>query len=1003
MIAFWMLNDASTIHDKIAYMRACRSGGIEALAMHCRSGNLIPYASSEWFEMTHTLVGEGKRLGIDMWLYDEDPFPSGGAGGLLMAKRKDLRAEYLACHQLPKSLKPGQLWFISRSRVIWAGLVPVSEPIPSRDLTDTVGSVRADWFMTKWNSQHYYQDTPVFPCPRGDTVYPQFTMRVPLIPTGYKLIALTAELAGTNDCWGSLPDLLNSETFNIFKELTLDKYERYVGSYYGKTIPGIFTDEAKPHGVMPITKDIFENFNAKYGYDLRSRLYQLFGNPMGDEYAKTRLDYRQWVLDRFLNVFVRPYREYCDKHNLHLVGHFSPEDDPIHEVICLGSVMPVMKLMSCAGTDIIVPYTGNSRAPALNLGSLRAASVKSQNRQPCAISESLALSGWQVTSEQCRQIFAWQKTLGIDRFFTHGFFMSNEGVQNYEAPPDFGPYSSIFKGMCVINDWLKEIDALMDGATERADIAVVNSIASFGVWAPDMSCSHLRQLRKSVWLILLSCLRAHVGVHLVDEPDLSLAHVRSGASREGSPAGFLDVGARSYSTLIVPRVDFMCEASFCMLQSAVESGVSVFWFGGGPKRLLDPDRRFIVTPIIRGVVLKETNPGDAWCRCNLPNQASIKGRNKEDCYVRRFTSRDGFEYLLAANVSDKELALQLDNDTESGLSWMPKKIDGDAITVEGGVVWTVPPRGAGLFILEKARAMNSQAVLPEPRALNLDARTFERAKTNILRLTRTLVRRKGEPAFIVDYPRPYWRLFEDYSTSERVSSFAGDVPVKSDVSDGDLRYLFTVVSSGKFGIPQLVLDPRCARGRFCVFLNGKPLGPVRVFPLDRKGAQMIPLRGLRLGANRIELRFHIESAMEGLLSQLYVEGDFDADVSKSNPVIFSPRRWVSKSGWQASGMPHYMGEGLYRWCERFSTEDIARSWMLVLDKIVDSAELFVNGETLGSRAWAPWSWKLPSLKRGDNIFELLVSGNAGNKHELVWPNQAQGWIGGGCLTSESSC
>ena len=91
LMPFWMLCDASTVEEKKAFMRLCRAGGIKALTMHPRAGNLVPFASTEWFGMIRELVAEAVRLDMKLWLYDEDPYPSGAAGGLVMAERPDLR------------------------------------------------------------------------------------------------------------------------------------------------------------------------------------------------------------------------------------------------------------------------------------------------------------------------------------------------------------------------------------------------------------------------------------------------------------------------------------------------------------------------------------------------------------------------------------------------------------------------------------------------------------------------------------------------------------------------------------------------------------------------------------------------------------------------------------------------------------------------------------------------------------------------------------------------
>ncbi len=127
--------------------------------------------------------------------------------------------------------------------------------------------------------------------------------------------------------------------------------------------------------------------------------------------------------------------EWCETCGLNLVGHMSPEDDPVAEVGCLGSVMPLMKILHCPGTDLIAPFVGNRETPPVNLGSLRAGSLRAQTGA-AAVSESCALLDWDPTTAKCHQILAWQKVLGIDRFFLHGFFSSVEGVVVHEAPPD---------------------------------------------------------------------------------------------------------------------------------------------------------------------------------------------------------------------------------------------------------------------------------------------------------------------------------------------------------------------------------------------------------------------------------------------------------------------------------------------------------------------------------------------------------------------------------------
>lgn len=986
LMPFWMLCDASTVEEKKAFMRRCRAGGIKALTMHPRAGNLVPFASTEWFGMIRELVAEAVRLDMKLWLYDEDPYPSGAAGGLVMAERPDLRGRYLARVEKPAALKAGDLWFIGRQRVIWAGLAPLRAGLPAKDLTASVGPLRADWFATEWDSRYYYEETPRFSCVRGNATRLFHAMRVPAVPAGYALAAVTEQFCGIDGPWGSLPDLLHPDAYGVFQRLGLDPYVEAVGSHFGTTIPGIFTDEAKPHGGTPFTADLFASFRARFGYDLFANVHRLFGEPLDDAALRTRIDYRQWIMERFLGGFVKPYRAWCDRHNLHLAGHFSPEDDPVQETGCLPSCMAIMKEMSFPGCDVIVPAVGDETCPTLNMGSLRAGSIKSQSGRRYAASESQALGDWIVTTRQTRQIYAWQKVLGVDRFYTHGFWNSLDGVTNLEAPPDYGPNSSIFPGTGAVNAWVEQCDAVMDGGVETAEVAVLDNVTAFWIWGQGMDTKPLLPMRRSLWSTMLRCLQAQVGIHSLDAAD---------AAEAASGSRGLTFGRRTYTTILVPACGIMPGPAFRRLLEAADSGTRVVWFGGGPTKLVEPAGALAQAPMPGGEVRREREPTLAWCRENLPAQAAVRGPLAKECYVRRFKGEDGAERLFAVNIAREARVFTLEDDGAAAWNPDPALADGDADRVKGGVRWSVPAYGCGLFSLGKAASRPKRAAASRPAGAGA---AFERAGLNALRLDRCRITLKGRPPQDRPYPQPFWQRFKDFTAHEMFSNFGGAMPVDSTVAEPDLRYAFTFESASALKKAELVLDPRCARGRFQVVCNGRKVSELLTFPRMTITPLRLPLANLRRGRNTVELRFDIGNAMEGLLSMVWIEGAFGVRVAKGRPVLEAEAARVSPRGWLEMGLAHYMGEGTYRWTETLSeAEAAAGGWSLELDEVMDSARLAVNGRDRGTLAWGPWRWALAGLAAGENTFELTVSSTAGNRLQLLYPAQPQGWIGKGRL------
>jgi hypothetical protein len=734
---------------------------------------------------------------------------------------------------------------------------------------------------------------------------------------------------------------------------------------------------------------MWDDFRQVCGYDLRAELHRLYGDIRCDRDGQVRGDYRRWILDRFLKAFVQPYRAFCDQNRLCLVGHFSPEDDPIQETACLGSAMAVMKRMTCPGTDLIVPFTGTATAPTLNLGSLRVGSVRAQTGAPCAMSESLGLSGWSVTSAQARQILTWQKVLGVDRFFLHGFYTSNEGVQNYEALPDFGPYSSIFHGMGAVNEWLKRLETRMDADRCAPGVAVFNSLTTYWQWGPAMNTARLEQCRDSLWQTLLGCLQAHVAVHLVDEADVADAVVEEGRLR---------IGAGRYETLLIPDGDGMGAPAWGVLSRALEHGVALHVFGRQPWRAVNADGSLAAPADPPG--RREGLPfaDRHWARRHLVPAARIDGAGSHLCYVRRFEDKTGSAHLLAVNVSDQPLELLVKGGGGTGLRWAPVEVDGDFTAVGLDGLWHLPARGCGWFAAAEPAPAPARPAIRERRPLALAGRRFRRESANVCRLSAARVLRRGRGVASIDFPRPYWQLFDDFKMSAGYQSYLGLLPLESTVPEPDLGYRFVFDADRDLARPvTLILDPRCARGRLAVWLNGQVEWAGGEFPLPGIVSRRLRLRGVKRGRNQLDVRFQIGNAMEGLLSQLYLEGDFEVDVKRAVPRLLKAEQRPDPTGWTAAGLPHYMGTGFYRWTERIAADERGAWRALELEQVCDSAELWVNGTPCGTRAWAPWRWPLPELKPGPNRFELRVWSTAGNKHELDWPDQPQGWIGGGWL------
>ena len=95
-VPFWSWNDhldKDILTDQIRWMK---QQGIGGFFMHARGGLRTEYMSEDWMQCVDACVEEAKKQGMQAWIYDENGWPSGFAGGKLLEKEENLDT-HLTC------------------------------------------------------------------------------------------------------------------------------------------------------------------------------------------------------------------------------------------------------------------------------------------------------------------------------------------------------------------------------------------------------------------------------------------------------------------------------------------------------------------------------------------------------------------------------------------------------------------------------------------------------------------------------------------------------------------------------------------------------------------------------------------------------------------------------------------------------------------------------------------------------------------------------------------
>ncbi len=106
-VPFWSWNDDLDETELRKHVRLMKDAGLGGFFMHSRIGLITPYISSdrktlseEWMRCIKAAVDEAKKTDMLAYLYDEDRWPSGFAGGIIPVKGKRYKMKVLECEEV---------------------------------------------------------------------------------------------------------------------------------------------------------------------------------------------------------------------------------------------------------------------------------------------------------------------------------------------------------------------------------------------------------------------------------------------------------------------------------------------------------------------------------------------------------------------------------------------------------------------------------------------------------------------------------------------------------------------------------------------------------------------------------------------------------------------------------------------------------------------------------------------------------------------------------------
>lgn len=424
---FWGWNDKLQKENLGEQIEGFKRAGMGGFFIHSREGLETEYLSTEWMEDVKFCVDKARENDLELWIYDEDKWPSGAAGGMVSRKNPaefTARALTMECGKAGKLVVPTKL--STGEKKITAGEVQAVEQNMETEFLQGIYVIqtKADGRFIKRMKE-----------------YPTYEEAVGACGEDEEILILRQEISGKSEWYNGLmpPDNLNPESVKTFLKLTHEHYEEVFGGSFPKEVKGFFTDEPnccdffsvfhEGRPWIPWSIGFTEYFIGKRGYDPQEKLPYLFFD--GEGAAKIRHDYWKTVAQRFEESYMKQVYEWCDKRGLRTTGHILYENDLGYQTRVCGAAMPQLRYLHNPGIDLLGAQTDEY------LTVKQCASVAHQYDRSMTISEAYGCTGWELDFSTQKWLGDWQFALGITRRCQHLALYSITGCRKRDYPPVF--------------------------------------------------------------------------------------------------------------------------------------------------------------------------------------------------------------------------------------------------------------------------------------------------------------------------------------------------------------------------------------------------------------------------------------------------------------------------------------------------------------------------------------------------------------------------------------
>lgn len=546
---FWALNSYLTKEELCRQIDVFKEMGLGGFHLHVRTGLENEYLGEEYMELIKASVDKAKSEEMLAWLYDEDRWPSGAAGGLVTKDEK-----YRGRCLLFTPYREAEIYAVNTSRSE-GGRGGKGKLIACYDVI-----LDGEGFLSSYKKISEDDEAE-------GTKW-------------YALLEIHTPSSWYND--QTYLDTLSSDAVKRFVEVTHEKYKDKVGDEFDKTVPAIFTDEPqftrkkvlnnsfdKMDITMPWTDKVPELYKEMYGVDIFDTLPEIFWDKPASAPSLHRYRYHDFIAELFAGAFADTVGDWCNENGIALTGHMMEEPTLNSQTAALGEAMRSYRSFRLPGIDMLCNRHEFTTAK-------QAQSAVHQYGYEGMLSELYGVTGWDCDFRTYKHQGDWQACLGVTIRVPHLSWYSMKGEAKRDYPASIHYQSPWYKKYNLIEDHFARVNTVLTRGKPIVKVGVIHPVESFWLhWGPNDKSAIFREslderfLNVTKWLLEGS----------VDFNFISESLLPSLCEKGNAP---LKVGEMEYDAIIVPGCETLRRTTLERLEQFSHSGGKLIFMGDCP-------------------------------------------------------------------------------------------------------------------------------------------------------------------------------------------------------------------------------------------------------------------------------------------------------------------------------------------------------------------------------------------------------------------------------------